>query len=52
MIQNVITLQSEDGAFWKLPYDMFSVFSAKRNENDTAMFIITSPVDKSKWRLS
>ena len=31
---------------------MFNVFSAKRNENDTAMFIITSPVDNSKWRLS
>ena len=52
MIQSVITLQIEDGEFWKLPYDIFSMFSAKRNENDTAMFIIASPVDNSKWRLS
>ena len=31
----------------KIPYDTFSMFSAKRKENDTAMFIITSPVDNS-----
>ena len=42
----------EDGAFWKLPNDIFGTFSAKRKENDTAMFIITSPVDDPKWRLS
>ena len=50
--KNVNTLQIEDGSIWKLPYDLFSMFSAKRKENDTAMFIITSPVDNSKWRLS
>ena len=32
----------------KPPYDIFSMFSAKRKENDTAMFIITSPVANSK----
>ena len=41
MIWNVITLLIEDGAFWKLPYDIFSMFSTKRKENDAAMFIIT-----------
>ena len=35
----------EDGLFWKLPNDIFSMFSAKRKENDTAMFIIPLPVD-------
>ena len=29
-------------------YDIFSMFLAKHNENDAAMFIITSPVDNSK----
>ena len=33
---------------FKTPYDMLSMFSAKRKENDTAMFIITTPVDNSK----
>ena len=30
------------------PNCILSMFSAKRKENDTAMFIITSPVDNSK----
>ena len=30
------------------PYDIFSMVSAKRKENDSAMFIITLPVDNSK----
>ena len=29
-------------------YDIFSMFSAKCKENDTAMFFITSPVANSK----
>ena len=49
IIENVII---DGGAFWKLPYDIFSMFSAKCKENDTAMFSITSPVANSKWRLS
>ena len=52
IIENVITLDIDGGVFWKLPYDIFSMLSAKCKENDTAMSIITSPVAHSKWRLS
>ena len=48
----MITLKIEDGAFWKLPYFILSMFQVKRKEKDTAMLIIASPVDNSKWRLS
>ena len=41
----------EDEAFWKLPYDMLSMFEAKRKAKNTMMFTIASPVDNSKWRL-
>ena len=32
----------------KLPYDIFSMFLAKMQKKDTAMFIIASPVGNSK----
>ena len=42
----------ENGALWKLPDDILNMFWAKIKEKDKAMFIIASPVDNSKWRLS
>ena len=52
IIENVITLLIDGGMFWKLPNGIFSMFSAKCKGNDTAMFIITTPVANLKWRLS
>ena len=39
---------SRERSVLKLPYDIFSMCSVKRKENDTEMFIITSPVGNSK----